>query len=242
MIVDGHVTIGESRDASLTVEALIAQLDRLGIQHALVAPPERHVPVQNRAGNELVAAAAEASRGRLLAYAVATPWLGREALDELEHARNLGARALHVDPALQGFDLLDGQIEPLVEFAVECGWPVYIRTGTPPHALPLQVAWLAGRFPGASFILGKSGATDFSHDGPATLAAAPNVYADSVYVEWPTALAADDPEAAGARVVFTSDAPFGDPAIELARVVEAPLDDATRAAILGGTLAGLLGL
>ena len=145
--------------------------------------------------------------------------------------------ALKLDSALQGFDLLDGQAEPLVAFAVESGWPVYVRTGTPPHALPLQVAWLAARFPEGSFLLGKAGATDFSHDGPATLAAAPNVYADSVYVEWPTALAAADPEGRGGRVFFSTDAPFGDPAIELARVTEAPYGDDVRDAILGGTLA-----
>ena len=143
---------------------------------------------------------------------------------------------------MQGFDLLDGQAEPLVAFAVEAGWPVYVRTGTPPHALPLQLAWLASRFPEGRFLLGKAGATDFSHDGPATLAAAANIYADSVYVEWPTALAAADPEERGGRVFFSTDAPFGDPAIELARVTEAPYGPDVRDAILGGTLAGLLGL
>jgi predicted TIM-barrel fold metal-dependent hydrolase len=182
------------------------------------------------------------SGGRLISYAVATPWLGAEALEELRRARDAGARALKLDSALQGFDLLDGQAEPLIAFAIESGWPVYIRTGTPPHALPLQVAWLAGRFPECSFLLGKAGATDFSHDGPATLAAAPNVYADSVYVEWPTALAAADPQGRGGRVFFSTDAPFGDPAIELARVSEAPYGDEVRDAILGGTLSRLLGL
>ena len=96
--------------------------------------------------------------------------------------------------------------------------------------------------PKAAFLLGKSGATDFAHDGPATLAAAPNVYADSVYVEWPTALAAADPDEHGGRVFFSTDAPFGDPAIELARVTEAPYGADVRDAILGGTLADLLGL
>ena len=91
-------------------------------------------------------------------------------------------------------------------------------------------------------MLGKSGATDFSHDGPAALAAAANVYADSSHVEWPTALAAGDPEGAGGRVVFTTDAPFADAAVELARVTEAPLTETVRAAILGGTMSGLLGL
>lgn len=241
-VLDGHVTLGESRDASLSVEELLATMDRLGIDRALVAPAERFVPVRNREGNELTAAAAARSGGRLLAYAVATPWLGAETLEELRRARDAGARALKLDPALQGFDPLDGQAEPLVAFAIEAGWPVYVRTGTPPYALPLQVAWLANRFPEGSFVLGKSGATDFSHDGPATLAAAPNVYADSVYVEWPTALAAADPAAAGGRVVFTTDAPFADPAIELLRVTEAGLSDEVRSAVLGGTLSGLLGL
>ncbi len=242
MVVDGHVTLGESRDASLSVEHLLETMSRLGIDRALVAPAERFVPVNNRQGNELTAEAAERSGGTLLAYAVATPWLGDEALEELRRAREAGARALKLDPALQGFDLLDGQAEPLVAFAVECGWPVYVRTGTPPHALPLQVAWLASRFPEGSFVLGKSGATDFSHDGPATLAAAPNVYADSVYVEWPTALAAADPQGRGGRVVFTTDAPFGDSAIELQRVTGAGLPAEVESAVLGATLSRLLGL
>jgi predicted TIM-barrel fold metal-dependent hydrolase len=234
--------LGEARDASLSADELLETMDRLGIDRAIVSPAEGFLPVRNREGNRLTADAAAASGGRLLPYAVASPWLGGEALEELRRARDAGALALKLDSALQGFDLLDRQAEPLVAFAVESGWPVYVRTGTPPHALPLQVAWLANRFPECSFLLGKSGATDFSHDGPATLAAAPNVYADSVYVEWPTALAASDPDRHGRRVFFSTDAPFGDPAIELARVTGAPYGQEVRDAILGGTLAGLLGL
>lgn len=238
MIVDGHVTIGRNRDVELDVDRLLATMDRLGIDRALISPPEYLIPVRNREGNELVAAAARDER--LLAYAVATPWLGREALDELERARDAGARALHLDPPLQGFDLLDGLADPLVEFAVESGWPVYVRTGTPPHALPLQLAALAARFPAGAFVMGRSGATDFGRDGPAALDIAPNLYADSAHINWPVALAAR--EGAAARVVFTTDAPFADAEIELARVVEAPLDEPARAAILGGTLASLLDL
>jgi predicted TIM-barrel fold metal-dependent hydrolase len=241
-VIDGHVMLGHGRDVSLTAEELLATMDRLGIERALVSPAEGYLPVRNREGNELVAAAAAASDGRLLAYAVATPWLGGEGVEELKRAHDAGAVALKLDSALQGFDLLDGQAEPLVAYAVESGWPVYVRTGTPPHALPLQLAWLASRFPDGNFLLGKSGATDFSHDGPATLAAASNVYADSVYVEWPTALAAADPEERGGRVFFSTDAPFGDPPIELARVTEAPYGEDVRDAILGGTLARLLRL
>jgi predicted TIM-barrel fold metal-dependent hydrolase len=239
VIVDGHVTIGRSRDAELDVDRLLATMDRLGIDRALISPPEYMIPVRNREGNELVTSAARASDERLIAYAVATPWLGGEAVEELERAREAGARALHVDPPLQGFDLLDGLVDPLIAFAVESGWPVYVRTGTPPHALPLQLAALAARFPAGAFVMGRSGATDFGRDGPAALEIAPNLYADSAHINWPTALAALDRET---RVVFTTDAPFADAEIELARVVEAPLDEQVRVAILGGTLASLLDL
>ena len=158
-------------------------------------------------------------------------------------ARRRGACALKLDSALQGFDLLDGQAEPLVAFAVEVGLARVRPHGhAAARAARSRSRWLAARFPEGSFLLGKAGATDFSHDGPATLAAAANVYADSVYVEWPTALAAADPEGRGGRVFFSTDAPFGDPAIELARVTEAPYGPEVRDAILGGTLARLLGL
>ncbi|HVW88287.1 MAG TPA: amidohydrolase family protein [Gaiellaceae bacterium] len=238
MIVDGHVTVGRNRDVELSAEELLAAMDRLGIDRALVAPPEGTIPVRNREGNELVAAVAARSEGRLLAYAVATPWLGREALDELERARDRGARALRLDPALQGFDLLDGQADPLVEFAGASGWPVYVRTGTPPHALPLQLAALARRHPEVAFLLGRSGATDFGQDGPPALAEASNLYADSAHINWPLVLAARGPGVG--RVFFSTDAPFGDPAVELRRVLDAPLDDDVRAGILGGTLSSLL--
>lgn len=242
MVIDGHVMIGASRAATLEVGELLTTMERLGIDLALVAPPEGNMPVRNRDGNDLTARGAAGSDGRLLPYAVASPWLGTEAVEELERALEQGARALKLDPALQGFDLLDGSVDPLVAFAIDAAWPVYVRTGTPPHSLPLQVALVASRFPDGHFILGKSGATDFSHDGPSALAFAANLYADSAHVEWPTALAAADPEQFGDRVVFTTDAPFAEPAVELARVTEAPLTTGARDAVLGGTFARLLGL
>jgi predicted TIM-barrel fold metal-dependent hydrolase len=237
MILDGHVTLGPNRDVEHELDELLEKMDGLGVDRALAAPPEGLIPVRNREGNELVADAARRSQGRVLPYAVASPWLGAEALEELRRARDGGAIALGVYPALQGFDLLDGQIDPLLEFAVECGWPVYVRTGTPPTGLPLQVAAIASRAPELAFIMGRSGATDFGADGPPALAAAPNLFADTAHINWPVALAASNGER---RIVFTSDSPFADMEIELARVVEAELAEDAKRAILGETLASLL--
>jgi uncharacterized protein len=240
VIIDAHVRLGESRDVALTAEQLLATMDALGIDRALVAPSERQIAYHNREGNEAVAAAAARS-DRLLAYAVSSPWR-RDAVAELERARDGGAVALAVDPALQGFDLLDGLLDPLLGFAVDAGWFVYVRTGTPPHALPLPLATLARRYPELSFVMGRSGATDFWIDAAPALRHAPNLYGDTVYAPWDTVLTGfgQDPEIGPGRIVFSTDAPYTVPAAELKRVRDWPIDDASRAAVLGGTVQRLL--
>jgi len=242
VIIDAHVRLGAGREVTLSVTELIDTMDRLGIDHAMVAPGERATAFDNRGGNDLVTKAANESGGRLTAYAVATPWAGATAVSELDRARDRGARALAVDPALQGFDLLDGLLDPLLAFARQAGWLVYVRTGTPPHAVPLPLASLARRWPELNFIMGRSGATDFWIDAAPALRHAPNLYADTSYAPWDTVLAdfARDAEIGAGRLVFSTDAPYTVPWAELARITEWPIAAPDRAAVLGENLAGLL--
>lgn len=244
MRFDAHVRIGEQREAALTVDALLAAMDANGVDRALIAPSERQIAFANREGNDAVTAAAAASGGRLLAYAVATPWAGAAAaVDELARARDAGARALAVDSSLQGYDLMDGQIEPLLDFASSAGWPVYIRTGSPPGHLPMPTALLARRHPELAIIMGRSGATDFWIDAAPALRHAPNLYGDTSYAPWDTVLAefARDPEIGAHRLVFSTDLPYATAAGEVARIADWPIPEAERELVFGGTLARLLG-
>ncbi|GII92343.1 amidohydrolase family protein [Sinosporangium siamense] len=243
MIVDAHVRLGRGREVSLTADRLIATMDTLGVHMALVAPDERCIAYDNRAGNELVAAAAAAAPGRLIPYAVANPWRGKAAVDELKRARDGGARALNVDSVLQGFDLLDGLLDPLLDFAAGEGWPVYVRTGTPPNALPMPLASLARRRPETPFVMGRSGATDFWIDAAPALRYAPNLYGDTCYAPWDTVLneLGGDPEIGPSRLVFSTDAPYTVPGAELRRVLDWPIGGEARRDVLGGTMARLLG-
>lgn len=242
-IIDAHVRVGHSRDVVLTAEQLIISMDAAGIDRALITPPEAAVAFDNRAGNEEVAALAAASGGRLLPYAVATPWQGAQrAVDELARARDAGAVALSIDPSLQGFDPFDGLVDPLLDFAAEQGWFVYVRSGTPPHAVPLVIASLARRYPNTPFLLGRTGATDFWTDVSAALGYAPNLYAETVYNPWDLTLELlRTTEGIGAaRIVFGSDSPYGSHRYEMERMRSWPLDDQERSRILGGTLASWL--
>jgi predicted TIM-barrel fold metal-dependent hydrolase len=240
VIFDAHVRIGESREASLSAADLLSTMDTLGIDRALVAPSEREIAFDNISGNAATAAAAEASGGRLLPYAVANPWRS-DALDVLASAT--GAVALAVDPVLQGFDLLDGLIDPLLAFAAERDWFVYVRTGTPPTALPLPLATLARRHPQMRFLMGRSGATDFWIDAVPALRHAPNLFADTSYAPWDTVLTgfAEDPEIGTDRVVFSTDLPYTVGEAELKRIQDWTIDEESREKVLSGNLNRLLG-
>lgn len=244
MIIDGHVRVGSSREAELTIDTLLATMDALGIDRTLIAPDEAAIAVDNRRGNEFTTTAARGSGGRLLAYAVANPWHGTAALAELDRAAEAGAVALAVDPTLQGFDLLDGLLDPLIEFAQDRRWPVYVRTGTPPTALPLPLALLARRFPQVTFLMGRSGATDFWIDAAPAMVHAPNLLGDTCYAPWDTVLSelARNGQIGTSRLMFSTDAPYTVPSAELKRVRDWPLPDIERDRVLGGNLARLLAL
>jgi len=243
-VIDAHVRLGASRDVELTVDALLSTMAASGIDLALVAPSEAQIAYDNVEGNAAVAAAAAASGGRLLPYAVATPWQGAaRALDALRAARDAGAVALCLDPALQGFDPFDGIADPLIEFAVEQGWFVYVRTGTPPHSTPLVIASVARRHPGTPFLMGRTGATDFWTDVAESLRYAPNLFGETVYSPWDLALEGLrlDPTVGISRVVFGSDAPYATQRFEMERMRSWAIPDAERELVLGGTVAGWLG-
>ncbi|MFI5731139.1 amidohydrolase family protein [Kribbella sp. NPDC051587] len=242
MIIDAHTRIGDGREVELKPADLIATMDALGIDQALVSPGERCIAYDNREGNESTTAAAAQSNGRLLAYAVANPWRGRAAVDELDRARDAGAVALAVDSILQGFDLLDGLLDPLLDFAATAGWFVYVRTGTPATALPLPLATLARRRPELPVLMGKSGATDFWIDAIPALLHAPNLYGDTSYAPWDTVLTGflAEPEIGAGRLMFSTDAPYTVPVAEVDRIRDWPIDPDQKAAVLGGNLARLL--
>jgi predicted TIM-barrel fold metal-dependent hydrolase len=242
VIVDAHVRIGRSREAALLVDALLQDMDRLGIDVTCVSPDEYAIAYDNARGNEMTTTAAAKSGGRLRAWAVANPWRGAAALAELASAHEAGAVGLAVDSVLQGFDLLDGLIDPLIRFAADVGWPVYVRTGTPPNAVPMTMALLAVRHPDVTFVMGRSGATDFWIDAAPALRFAPNLLGDTCYAPWDTLLTelGNDPLITPARLVFSTDAPYAIAGCEKKRIDDWPIDADAKEGVLGRNFAALI--
>jgi predicted TIM-barrel fold metal-dependent hydrolase len=239
-LVDAHVRPPAGAPQAVAA-TLLAEMDAAGVDGALVSPAEAEIAVRNRAGNERVLAVARAAPGRLHAYATANPWYGAEAAVELDRALAAGAAAVLLNSALQGFLLLDEIVDPLIAVAREHGVPVYAHTGTPVHALPLQLAELALRFPDVAFVMGHAGRTDFRMDALPALQTAANLYMELSHEPVQTGIAPLVAAVGAGRLVFASDYPERPLRAAVERLRAAPLDDAARARVGGGTLLELLG-
>ena len=177
--IDGYCTLGVDREYNATESALLAAMDRAGVERAVIAPPDRFLAVDNREGNQCMRDAARAHPRRFIASCCANPWYGNRAVEQVRRAVEDGARVMVLHPLVQGFQANDELVFPLLEEAAQQRIPVYVHTGPPGSSTPWQVVDLALRYPGVDFLMGHCGATDFWNDVPGSAAAAPNIYLES---------------------------------------------------------------
>ena len=217
--IDVHSRIGVGREEdSRSAEEALVEMDTLGIGIAWVCPPDAETAVFNRRGNELLIGAVRDYPGRLVGCAVANPWFGEAAVQELGRAFDGGLRALFLYPRIQGFQLSDPLFEPLVETAIDHRAPIYVHTSTPIASEPLQLAYLAKRHPRGLFIMGHMGYPDFWYDAIPAAEAAANLWLETSRID--SDLIAEAVRAVGAeRVLFGSDAPFCAPEVEAAKIL-----------------------
>jgi predicted TIM-barrel fold metal-dependent hydrolase len=239
-ILDAHVTAGETFMGHVDPGRLVAEMDEQEVRQAAIAPADRWLAVDNREGNDSLGAWLRQWPDRFWGYAAANPWFGARALDELERALGAGLIGLKLHPARQGYMLLEPIVEPLVALAGRRGVPVYVVTGVPVASLPLQLAELARRHPEANFIMGRSGRTDFALDLLPAARQAPNLFLETAY-NAPGLVEAMLREFGASRVLFASDAPFTNLALEIRKLDRLQAGPAERAALFGGAWLALLG-
>ncbi|MFN8453455.1 MAG: amidohydrolase family protein [Anaerolineae bacterium] len=240
MVVDAHCHVGIGHEYRQSVADLLADMDRCGVDRAVICPVDRCLAVDNREGNDLMLATARAYPNRFYPFATANPWYGPRAVAELRRAIGEGARGIKLHPPLQGFLLCDDLVYPLMEVADALAVPVYFHTGTPAFAQPMQLAELALRFPQVNLIMGHMGSTDFKADALPAASMAPNIYLDTSWI-LPELVTRAVAEVGPERVIFSSDTPLSDLPLELELRAAARMDEAARAMLMGGNILRLLG-
>jgi hypothetical protein len=174
-IIDAHVMLGQEHPFVLDADELLRRMDASGIEMAIARPMGAELVVDNQAGNDRVLNASARIRGLVSA----NPWYGRRAIDELKRCRQAGAVGLFLHPSRQGIMPTDPIVVPLVELAVEAGWPVMFHTGTYVQSDVLAVAEIARVYRQTPFILGSSGFADMWFEVPGAMLEVPNLWLET---------------------------------------------------------------
>ena len=240
LLIDAHCHVGEGIHYRLMPEELLAQMDELGIDRAVLFPADRHIAVDNVEGNDLLLRAVESWPERFWGFATVNPWYGERAVSELRRAVGAGLVGLKLDPILQGFLLCDPLVHPLVETAIELNVPIYFYTGTPVNALPLQLSELAQCYPEGRFIMGHLGNPDFWLDVPTALGQSPNIWGE-ISPNLPAAVNRVVGMGFADRLIFGSDVPMTNLELEVMKIQYWQVSEEQRARIMAGNLLHLLG-
>ncbi len=243
MNVDSLVFLGESLyGPAATVDELLRALDETGMERAVVCP-FRPRSYRLEEANELLARALAGHEDRLVGFARVDPNLGDDAASELERAtEDLGLRGLFLHPWEETFRIRDPAVDRLLDgFAL----PVVVASGYPWLSEGLQVGELARRHADVPVVATNGCQINISGlgqtDAELALAANANLVVQTTGVYREDFLEGVVGRFGAERLLYASGFPLFDPRLEVLRVRLAPnLDDAARAAVLGGNAERLL--
>jgi predicted TIM-barrel fold metal-dependent hydrolase len=218
-VVDGHVHIGELKAERhgfkrFTAEDLVAKMDRLGIDRAvvqhLISPLWEQEEIKK--GNNVTVEAVWNFPDRFVGLAVINPKHGRFAEQEARRCLEAGLKGLKIQPAIHGYYPVDGEImDPIMRVAERAGVPLVTHSDwNAKCCTPYQVARLAQRFPTVPIVMLHMGMDpEMLLHVPDVVGPFKNIYVDTsqtpdlphaVYVNGARRIGAD-------RLLFGSDAP-----------------------------------
>jgi predicted TIM-barrel fold metal-dependent hydrolase len=226
-------------DGRLDTASLLEEMDRAGIQRAVIAAPDEFVCLRNDEGNQLILDAVHHHADRLSGMAAVNPWHGSQGAAALSGWLDKGLVGLYLNPVRQGFLLTESLLDPLLEVCAAHGTPVYSTIGTPVVAMPFQLAEVARRHPRVTFVLGNASWTDFcGYDVIPACRQAANILVDPSCAIGPSV--AGFVEALGpARILFCTAYPRSRHEMEVAKIRGLGLDPAALQAVFHDNAAAL---
>lgn len=237
-----HVDVAEHLGLVDPPERVVADLDRVGFDLAVCmayvdAPAFGADPVADLA--DRIAPYA----GRLLGFARLHPAHGRRARSALRRAvGELGLRGLKLHPTSTLAHPADPPTVALLREAGRLGVPVLFHSGDDLYSTPQVIAAAAARAPDTAVVLGHMGGYLHVEAAVEAAEALPNVYLETSVMPYPAAVADAVARVGAERVLYGSDGPRANPAVELEKVHLAGLDPAAERLVLGGAATALLGL
>jgi uncharacterized protein len=243
MIIDSHVHIGTGAFFHMDADAeyLLCLADRAGFDRIFVTELNA-LFYDMREGNDALGGILARHSERLIGYlSVPTPRLGQRAVEEVHRCcETYGMRGLKIYSHPEASIAEPGTV-PLLEAATEYGMPILA------HTTPAECDYLMERVPQCRLLMAHMGGHPYAHgDWHRAIAVAekhPNLLLDTASSQIDNGMLELAVERLGPqRIIFGTDMPLLDPFTQKAKVTGSDLDEATKALILGGNMARILGL
>jgi len=216
MIIDSHTHVDRSGWYD-PPETIIRLMGEAGIDQSIIMT---YVDAPDVKGSiEYIAEAVHKYPDRLVGYARMNPRRGEEAQQLFRKAiEEYGFKGLKLHPAGNRCHPARQETIDLIHLATRYRAPVLFHCGDEEFTLPLQIAEAAKTCPEATIILGHCGGYFHTSDAVRVAERYPNIILETSAMPYPRLIKEMVERIGAARVLYASDGPGCDPAIEVHKV------------------------
>lgn len=242
MIIDFHTHVDEAPAFGWIdpPEKVVALLDQAGIDRAVIMT-YTDLPGLNPAALEYIVEAAGRFPERLVPFVRLNPNYTDEVPAIVRRAVELGVRGVKLHPTTTLAHPAGEATVSLLSQCADLGLPVLFHCGDDPYTTPQALGLAAAAVPGCAVVLGHMGGYLHVEEAISVAEACPNVYLETSAMPFPRLIMTAVERVGADRVVFGSDGPGCNPALELAKVRDLGLPAADEDKIIGGNAQRLLG-
>ena len=242
MIIDSHTHVDEAPAYGWfdPPETIVNLLDEAEIEQAIVMT-YRDAPGPEERVIEYIAEAIQRYPGRLIGYARMNPRYGDEAVELFDKAiREYKFKGLKLHPVSYVMHPASDATLDLIRHAASLNAPTLFHCGDEEFTLPLQIAEAAGAVPEATIILGHMGGYFHVRDAIRVAKRLPNLVLETSAMPYPAMIRETVEQLGAERLLFASDGPGCDPALEVEKVKRAGLTAEQESLIFEGNIARIL--
>lgn len=243
MIIDFHTHVDEAPAFGWIdpPEKVVALLDAAGIDRAVIMT-YTDLPGLNPDALEYIADAAAQFPDRLIPFVRLNPNYRDEMPGLLERAVALGIRGVKLHPTTTLAHPAGDATVALLRRCGELGLPALFHCGDDPYTTPETIGLAAEAAPDCRIVLGHMGGYLHVEEAIDEAARRPNLHLETSAMPYPRWIAAAVERVGPERVVFGSDGPGCNPALELEKIRRLGLGEAVEERVLGGNARDLLKL
>ncbi|HEX2072161.1 MAG TPA: amidohydrolase family protein [Geodermatophilus sp.] len=243
MIIDFHTHVDEAPAFGWIdpPDKVVALLDAAGIDTAVIMT-YTDLPGLNPEALEYIVAAAGRFPGRLIPFVRLDPNYTAEVPDLVLRAVDLGVRGVKLHPTTTLAHPAGAGTLSLLRQCATLGLPALFHCGDDPYTTPQALGLAAAAVPDCAVVLGHMGGYLHVEDAIAVAEAHPNVHLETSAMPYPELIRTAVARVGAERVIFGSDGPGCNPALELAKVRDLGLPAGEQDRILGDNAARLLGI